>query len=109
MIENEKRKHARVPVVIKVTNLMSEASHYYYSKDLSIGGMFLETMRPYPIGSVLELSFALPGIEERVMLEAKVVRTIEKKPEDRKTVPGMGVSFVDLNNNKIHVLSNFLV
>ncbi len=53
----EKRKYIRVPLAVKVTNVRTKEFHFFYSKDISMGGMFLETKDPYPVGTEVELDF----------------------------------------------------
>jgi hypothetical protein len=60
------------------------------SSDLSIGGMFLESMVTFPAGNLLDLRFKLNERDER---------PIEVKARVSYEVPsvGVGVEFVDLS------------
>lgn len=60
------------------------------SSDLSIGGMFLESMVTFPLGSVLDLCFKLNDND---------TRPIEAKARVSYEVPGVGVGveFLDLS------------
>ena len=70
----EKRKHIRIPFIkgVKVGIGMRR------SLDLSVGGMYLETVFYYPVGTLLDLQFKLHASDERpLQLQAEVVRTQE--------------------------------
>jgi hypothetical protein len=43
-------------------------------KKLGAGGMFMESDRPKPVGSAVELQFNLPGIDAPVQLSGRVHR-----------------------------------
>jgi uncharacterized protein (TIGR02266 family) len=93
MAINERRKHRRVPFVTKVSYILAEGVQYYYSQDLSLGGIFLETRKPFPIGTRLDLDFSLPESDTRVQVKGLVVRIIPPDPVHRELVPGMGIEF----------------
>ena len=63
------------------------------AKDLSQGGLLLETSTAIVVGSVLELEFYLPGTRSQVKVKAKVVRAV-KGPEGANQA---GVEFVNLS------------
>ena len=50
MADQERRQFPRIKLITKVTHVRGDFFHYYYSRDLSMGGMFLETREPFPIG-----------------------------------------------------------
>ncbi|MBI3609255.1 MAG: PilZ domain-containing protein [Nitrospirae bacterium] len=57
--------------------------------DLSIGGMYLETVVGFPAGSLLRLRFKLRGAEEPLLeIQARVLYAHENV--------GVGLAFVDL-------------
>ena len=107
----EKRKHARVPLVIKVTNRGTKEFHFFYSTDISIGGMFLETRDPYPMDTDIELDFFLQikDRKERLVISAKVIRV---QPFDinaeEQPVPGMGIRFNDPKPETLVTIGNFI-
>jgi len=59
------------------------------STDLSIGGMFLESMVTFPVGSVLELRFKLNNADsDPIVVKARVSYEVPSV--------GVGVEFLDL-------------
>ncbi|MDO8643777.1 MAG: PilZ domain-containing protein, partial [bacterium] len=68
---------------------------YFYSSDLSLGGLFLESEVPLKQGTKVFLSFTLqPGLV-KIRTTGEVVR-LEK--EGGGSVLGMGVRFLDLTD-----------
>jgi type IV pilus assembly protein PilZ len=108
MMVNERRKHRRVPFVTKVTYVLAECVQYYYSQDLSLGGMFLETRKPFAVGTRLELDFSLPDTEARLRVKGEVVRIVTPDPLHRDLVPGMGIIFAALTPESQSRLEDFL-
>ena len=63
-----------------------------FSANLSIGGMFIETARPLPLGTRFRLRFYLPGFEEPVDTDAEVRWVLD--PDFEGPLPcGMGIKF----------------
>ena len=107
----EKRIHRRVSLVVKVTNRSTKEFHYFYSRDISMGGIFLDTRQPYSVGTEVELDFFVPFADkkQRVSASGKVIRVVEiKEAEKEKTVPGMGIKFNDLPSEVLGVLSRYV-
>lgn len=107
----EKRKYIRVPLAVKVTNVRTKEFHFFYSKDISMGGMFLETKDPYPVGTEVELDFFLPikDGKERLVIPGKVTRVqpfdVTKKDQP---IPGMGIEFSQIEPSHASAISNFI-
>jgi Tfp pilus assembly protein PilZ len=59
-----------------------------FSRDLSLGGIFIETKEPLPVGSLLVVRFNLNGNDKVVVTTARVAYHVEKM--------GMGVLFSEL-------------
>jgi len=108
MPANERRRYRRVPFVTKVTYVLADNVQYYYSQDLSLGGMFLETRKPFSVGTRLELDFSLPDTEARIRIKGEVVRLVPPDPVHRDQVPGMGIIFTALTPDSQAKLEDFL-
>ncbi len=104
----EKRQHRRVTMVTKVTLQKSGTDQYYYSRDISRGGLFLETKRPYESGTRLYLHFTLPGREHPVEAEGEVVRTVKYDRDTPNIIPGMGIVFNEVSPESISAIISFL-
>jgi uncharacterized protein (TIGR02266 family) len=105
----ERRQFPRVKFVTRVTNTYSGISHYYFSRDISLGGMFLDTHQPYPEGTTLALEFALDGHDEKLRVDARVVRSIPPDLNDPTRPVGMGLVYERLSETTRKVLMNFLL
>lgn len=107
----EKRKHVRVPLVVKVTNRKTKEFHFFYSKDISLGGMFLETRDPYPMDSDVELDFFLQveDHKERVIMPGKVKRVVGYDVNEKgQQTPGMGIQFESTAAETMAMIGNFI-
>jgi len=107
----ERRRFIRVSLVAKVTNMATKEHHFFHSRDISQGGIFLETKEPYPVGTEVELDFFLsfPDRKERIVVRGRVVRV---QPFDMHTMeektPGMGVAFLNLSEADLSRMESFV-
>ncbi len=92
----DKRVYPRVPMMVKVRDADTGKEEEYFSKEISCGGLFLETKNPYKKGKILQVEFQIPGTQEQVRVKAKVVH--EALPGDKGPV-GMGLSFIDMDGH----------
>lgn len=87
------RKTLRSQIVFEDES--GEGFIYFYSTDVSIGGVFLESDIPLKIGTRVFLSFALREGEASIRAIGRVVR-LERETAESLRIVGMGVQFVDL-------------
>ena len=93
-IQNDPRKHPRVPVNIGVEFKINSKWHQTYTSTLGGGGIFIRTINPPKEGTYIAIKFRLPEIGKTVEVEGVVVWSNEYNPEGKKTsLPGMGVRF----------------
>jgi uncharacterized protein (TIGR02266 family) len=90
------RQNVRVPLSLEVEYRTAGAFLVAYSVNLSKGGVFLETESPMPIGTVLTLRFAVPGVGP---LEVTGVVAWIRPPEVDSGPAGMGIEFERLDNS----------
>ena len=83
----DRRLRPRAPLAtqIECNRCMSLA----FSRNLSLGGMFVETTDPLPEGAILTVRFNLDQKDRVVTATAKVTYNIEKM--------GMGILFMEIN------------
>ena len=93
----ERRKQPRVFVRALVDYESPDTYLYDYSKDLSEGGVFIETQKPLPTGTPVTLRFTLPDIDRVFQVKGKVAWLNETRPKGGAKAPklpvGMGVQF----------------
>ena len=91
-MNNERRAQDRLPIRLRVEYECLEDFLTDYSANVSIGGMFIETARPLPLGTRFRLRFHLPGFAEPVDTEAEV-RWVLEDADPGPLPTGMGVCF----------------
>jgi type IV pilus assembly protein PilZ len=96
----EKRKHPRQNVQIPVAFQREGGPRLEgLSRDMSIGGMFVETSSPAPFGATVQVFMTLPGLKQEVSVKATV----------RWTEPdGMGVQFGLMGARETHALTRLI-
>lgn len=97
----EQRRHARAPINSPATFTTKGAAGTTESilglaKDISVGGMFLETTAPAPFGAEVIVRVVLPGTQSEVALPG-VVRWIRDG--------GMGIQFGNLGAKETHIIT----
>jgi hypothetical protein len=96
---SERRKHKRIPFVSEVK---VHAVGSLRCSDLSIGGMFLETVHTYEVGTIIELRFKLSETDEYpIDVQGRVVY--------QYTGIGVGLCFLNLrpqDRERIEVFIN---
>lgn len=102
----ERRVFARRPLQTKVVfeDEYGEGLFFVYSRDISMGGVFLDSSIPVRLGTLLFLSLAIPPYKRPLRLTGEVVRVVESG-SDRTA--GMGVRFVGLSDKAQDILNKF--
>lgn len=108
MNQSDRRRHPRASMVTRVTHFTAGVDQFYYSCDISLGGMFLETRKPYPVGAEVELSFSLPGRGRRLELKARVARSVSFDLDHPERTPGMGLEFERPPREAVNEISQYL-
>ena len=98
----ERRLHPRKEFRTKVVfeDEFGDGLFYVWSEDFSEGGVFLANVIPVKVGTLLYLSFVLPGHKRLVRVTGEVVRIAGSK--------GMGIRFVGLSDLAMKRLEDFL-
>jgi len=90
--QNERRRYRRITFIKEVDAI---GVGKLRCSDLDLGGMHLETVHSYPVGTILDLWFKLRDTDEHpILVQAKVVYVLNGmgvglgfssiKPEDRQ-------------------------
>jgi uncharacterized protein (TIGR02266 family) len=70
-----------------------------YAANISAGGVFVHTENPPPLKSVVQVEMQLPGTGPAVPARGMVVHRVTKQEaEQRGTLPGVGVQFMDADD-----------
>ena len=81
---------------------------YLYSRDISMGGLFLENPPPIKLGAQLFLSFILPGKKRPLKVTGQVVRFLEHNGDAGEVLKGAGIRFIDLDPKNFKMLADFV-
>ncbi len=94
----ELRRFIRTPIDVPVTFTWKSSAEVVSGrgKDVSVGGMFIETMRPVHFGTEVTVCLTLPGSKDELTLPA-VVRWVRND--------GMGVQFGLLGARETHAIT----
>jgi hypothetical protein len=97
----ENRRFHRFPIVLEVRPRNLDELVRMYSRDVSVGGMFLPTTRDIPIASELRLEIRHPHAEVMFPMTA-VVRRRSAQPV------GIGIEFVGLDDRRRRQFFEFI-
>jgi uncharacterized protein (TIGR02266 family) len=98
---------ARVPFDenMRVCLARAGASSWGVMRDLSRGGVFVESLGKLPVDSELDLDFRLPDVRKPLRTTAQVMWT-GLHPKSR--VPGMGLRFLALDRSSTQQIDSFV-
>lgn len=100
MSETDNRKHPRTQVTAPVTIKVGDGQWVTAeSHDISLGGMFVQTIATAPYGARLVVRMRLPGLKQEVEIEA-IVRWSKST--------GMGVQFGRMGARETHALTQLI-
>lgn len=78
-----------------------------WAVNISRGGMFINTRNPLAVGSIVRLIVSLPDAAFPFDLTGRVIRVHAPDPGS-DLVPGMGIEFVDVDEEKKGRLARFV-
>ena len=80
-----------------------------YSVNMSFGGIFIESETVLPADTTLHVEFKLPVNNRQIKCKSRVAWTNEPDNPKSSALPkGMGLQFVDLSLDEIHVVRTFI-
>ncbi|MFO8048297.1 MAG: PilZ domain-containing protein [Desulfosudaceae bacterium] len=82
--DTEKRKHPRKPVKLSVNLTCGKRSGEKQARDISLGGIFVETSEEIKPGEEIQLAIPFSNQDRQIRLKGRVAR---------KTDDGIGVQF----------------
>jgi uncharacterized protein (TIGR02266 family) len=104
-------RRPRVPVRVPVFFDGAESLLLGFTRDLSPSGLFVQTPSPVDIGMRCALAFPLPGLQGKVHVVGRVVRSVPSPPGTGASVrkmPGMGVEFEQFGPEDRQAIEAFL-
>ena len=101
------RRHGRIGIDLSVECSRSEGSLKGFARNISEGGVFLETNDDVEAGTRLTLTFTLPGQGGEIVVPGEVVRRTPL--EDRDCRYGLGIRFDRMPAASREKILDFLV
>lgn len=98
----ERRGGPRIPIEMWVEETTGSERYFRRAGNLSRGGLRLEHTIPLPLGTIVNLTFTLPGDKTSVDVSGEIVSAAA--PEDLR----MGVKFVELTPDARAKIDAFL-
>lgn len=96
--ELKSRKDSRLKKTLSLSYKDKESFLNAYTANISKGGLFIKTDKPLPEGENLNLKLRLPELKEPLNINCLVVWVNKKKP-GTDMPSGMGLQFLDMNEN----------
>jgi len=106
-------RHPRIPIMVRVSYSYKGAYLFGYSKDMSRGGIFVQTDHVINVGARVLLQFSLPGHSQIIKAEGRVIWVvpsyIEKRERGKKIqIPGMGIEFLKMGVEDQNLIRRFV-
>jgi uncharacterized protein (TIGR02266 family) len=79
-----------------------------YIGNLAKGGLFVKTMKILPVDTLLNVEFSLPDSNQIIHTTGKVAWTRSGDKSSEKIPPGMGIQFIDINQEDEKLLKKFI-
>ena len=109
LLEQKVRDTSRVSIVGDVTFELEGASKTCGIKDLSRSGILLSTDMQIKSGTLIPMSFNLPGYKKPIKVEGEVVRSISEKAANGSEIQvGVGVRFGEFSGDSQKRLEKYM-
>ena len=102
--EHFRRTDPRYTRRLEVEVLVGEDRHVATTRNISLGGVFVETTTPLPLQTRLQIRFRIPTQAEPIEVGGEV-RWVE--PGGGEQLPGMGIRFQGLRAREVWALNRF--
>ncbi len=104
----EEREVARASVYVSVDVYSDHNFWTGLTMNMSEGGLFVATHSLVPVGSFVILHMMLPSYEEEIVIAAEVRWTRAYSPGQDGTPPGIGLQFIDLDDDTLLAIREFI-
>jgi len=105
--KSSERRHDRLHHELLVAYKSVDGFITDWATNISRGGIFINTRKPHPVGSLVRLIISLPDAAFPFDLTGRVTRVNEfSNPSNQ--VPGMAIEFVDVDEDKKARIERFV-
>ncbi len=103
----EGRSGRRIPIQLLV-DYKSDGNYLFdFCRDLGTGGVFIQTTKPLPTGSAIDLTFTIPDSKETLTAKGTVI-WVQGQVNKNEATAGMGVQFAGFSNDQRKLLEDFV-
>jgi Tfp pilus assembly protein PilZ len=99
MVEQRRTHRSPLDAIVQVKRKGGNEAATGQARDVSVGGMFVETVSPFPFGTEVVVHATLPGYKEEMAMPAVVRWTRED---------GMGLQFGLLGARETHAITEIV-
>jgi len=101
------RSGRRIPIQLLV-DYKSDGNYLFdFCRDLGTGGVFIQTTKPLPTGSAIDLTFTIPDSKETLTASGTVI-WVQGTVNKSEASAGMGVQFAGFSNDQRKLLEDFV-
>ena len=104
----ERRKEPRLPYSEKIILTDGDSCRTAYAANIGRGGFFVMSLEPYPLDTIVHLSFILPHVSNSICLKGKVVHIVYDR-QRCEVECGMGIMFLELKEAHKAILNTHIL
>ena len=106
---NDHRSAARLDVRITVVlkDRTFDGAMYFFSRNVSSTGIFIESNLFLQEGVIVRLQFLLPGSDFAVDAVGRVIRVESRMEPQEGIVPGLGIEFLEITDEEKAQIETF--
>ena len=108
-IYSEKRKEQRIPVRIRIQYETTDRFFQDYIRNLSLGGIYIQTSSPLPEYTRLRIQLCLPEMIKPLVVDGIVVHALPGMENQGSPENGMGIRFSALDGPSKQLLEDYLI
>lgn len=98
----DSRNQYRAPTKIVLSYRTIDQFFSDIATNISLGGIFIRTPKPLPVGTALRISFAIPQFESYVEANGTVIHT------GTPDCVGMGIKFSEIDNRALRAIDEMI-
>ncbi len=109
-LKKEKRLYPRRPIRTQIVfeNEDSEGVLYFFSTDISAGGLFIQSDTPIKLGTQVFLRFSLTPRAKPIQATGEVVRVMRDESDADDSKVGIGIRFIYIHPLDRQLIQDFI-
>ena len=102
----DERTEERISATLKVSYDSYNKFITEYTRDVSKGGIFINTKRDHQVNDIVDLSLIVPGFDKPLIIKGEVIHLKIKNVPDEEA--GVGVKFIEIDPESRKALIAFM-